>query len=256
VAQGTQQGTQQGAPEGTRHGAPEGGPPTAPQGTSPGEDPGTASGADPGAAAGGTPPAEPDVREALSTHRPPNKRELAAWRAFLRAHAGLTRRLEEDLMREQQLPLAMYDVLVQLLEAGGRLRMTELAGAVLISRSGLTRLVDRMVTAGYVRREPSPGDARGVFAVLTDAGFERLKAASPTHLGGIGAYVVDRLDPEELMALGRACEKLATVEPVAAQHARTELATTEPAATEPAATEPAATDPTTTEPTATQPASG
>jgi hypothetical protein len=95
-----------------------------------------------------------------------------------------------------------------------------------------------------------------VFAVLTDPGFERLKAASPTHLGGIGAYVVDRLDPEELMALGRACEKLATVEPVAAQHARTELATTEPAATEPAATEPAATDPTTTEPTATQPASG
>jgi DNA-binding MarR family transcriptional regulator len=140
--------------------------------------------------------------------RPPSKDELAAWRAFLRAHAALTRRLEEDLLREQQLPLAMYDVMVQLVEVGGRLRMTELADAVLISRSGLTRLVDRMVTAGYVRREPSPDDARGVYAVLTDPGFARLKSASPTHLGGIGSYVVDRLDADELSALGRACEKL------------------------------------------------
>ena len=162
----------------------------------------------------GTQQETPDARPTLSGRKPPSEQELGAWRAFLRAHAGLTRRLEEDLLREQQLPLAMYDVLVQLVEHSGRLRMTELAGAVLISRSGLTRLVDRMVVAGYVRREPSPGDARGVFAVLTDAGFERLKAASPTHLGGVRAYVVDRLEPEELQALGRACEKLATTEPI------------------------------------------
>jgi DNA-binding MarR family transcriptional regulator len=148
------------------------------------------------------------VRRAL-----PSRAEVEAWRAFLRAHASLTRRLEDDLLREQQLPLAMYDVLVQLVEAGGRLRMTELADAVLISRSGLTRLVDRMVTAGYVRREPSPHDARGVLAVLTDVGFARLKAASPTHLAGIGTYVVDRLDADELRALGRACEKLAGRDP-------------------------------------------
>ena len=151
----------------------------------------------------------PQGTATTTVHRtPPSKDEIAAWRAFLRAHAALTRRLEEDLIREQQLPLAMYDVMVQLVEVGGRLRMTELADAVLISRSGLTRLVDRMVSAGYVRREPSPDDARGVFAVLTDAGFARLKSASPTHLGGVGRYVVDRLTPEELTALGRACEKL------------------------------------------------
>ena len=143
----------------------------------------------------------------------PSRAEVESWRAFLRAHAALTRRLEDDLLREQQLPLAMYDVLVQLVEHGGRLRMPELADAVLISRSGLTRLVDRMVTAGHVKREPSPMDARGVFAVLTDEGFARLKAASPTHLSGIGTYVVDRLEPEELQALGRACEKLASREP-------------------------------------------
>ena len=143
----------------------------------------------------------------------PSRAEVEAWRAFLRAHAALTRQLEDDLLREHQLPLAMYDVLVQLVENSGRLRMTDLADAVLISRSGLTRLVDRMATAGYVRREPSPEDARGVLAVLTDAGFARLKAASPTHLAGIGSYVVDRLDPDELKALGRACEKLAAIGP-------------------------------------------
>src|SRR5215212_5170556 len=96
--------------------------------------------------------------------RGPRRRQCTAHcRAGTRLPPGapscaLTRRLEEDLIREQQLPLAMYDVMVQLVEVGGRLRMTELADAVLISRSGLTRLVDRMVSAGYVRREPSPDD--------------------------------------------------------------------------------------------------
>jgi DNA-binding MarR family transcriptional regulator len=136
--------------------------------------------------------------------------ELTAWRAFLRAHAHVTLRLELDLTREHDLPLASYDVLVQLVEAPGRrLRMTDLAGAVLLSRSGLTRLVDRMERDGLVRRERVPGDARGVLAVLTDTGYARLRRASSTHLQGVADYVVDRLDPDELAALGRACEKLA-----------------------------------------------
>ncbi len=113
-------------------------------------------------------------------------------------------------MAAHGLPLAVYDVLVQLVEAPGhRLRMTELAGRVLLSRSGLTRLVDRMVRDGHVRREADPQDARGVLAVLTDAGFERLKAASPTHLDGIARYVVDRLSTEELAAWGAASARLA-----------------------------------------------
>nr|WP_284287979.1 MarR family transcriptional regulator [Angustibacter aerolatus] len=95
---------------------------------------------------------------------------------------------------------------------GRRLRMTDLAEAVLLSRSGLTRLVDRMTRAGYVRREPSPNDARGVYAVLTDAGHARLRRAAPTHLRGVTTYVLDQATPEELEALGTACSKAAAAD--------------------------------------------
>jgi DNA-binding MarR family transcriptional regulator len=140
--------------------------------------------------------------------------QLASWRAFLRAHAEVTRRLEADLVAEHQLPLAWYDVLVQLVEAPEhRLRMTELAGAVLISRSGLTRLVDRLVAEGLVRREPAVDDARGTYAVMTDAGYERLRTATTTHLRGVRTYVVDRVTPGELDLLGKACAQIADPAP-------------------------------------------
>jgi DNA-binding MarR family transcriptional regulator len=136
--------------------------------------------------------------------------ELAAWRAFLRAHARVTRRLENDLVAAHSLPLASYDVLVQLVEAPDRrLRMTELADRVLLSRSGLTRLVDRLEREGLVVREPCESDARGFFAVLTDAGFRRLRDASRTHLTGVRDYVVARLGPVDLAELGRLCGELA-----------------------------------------------
>ena len=139
----------------------------------------------------------------------PRPAQLDDWRSFLRAHAYVVRRLEADLLAAGHPPLAMYDVLVQLVEAPGRrLRMTELAGAVLLSRSGLSRLVDRMQTLGYVVREPSPGDARGVYAVATHAGVAALRGASRTHLPGISEHVIDRLSPEDLSALGRVCLKL------------------------------------------------
>jgi len=135
--------------------------------------------------------------------------ELHTWRTFLRSHATVTRRLEAELVAEHDLPLASYDVLVQLSEAPDRrLRMVELADAVLLSRSGLTRLVDRMEAEGYVRREPSPDDARGIFAVMTDKGFTTLRAASRTHLAGVSEHVIDRLTPSELAGLGVACLKL------------------------------------------------
>jgi DNA-binding MarR family transcriptional regulator len=128
---------------------------------------------------------------------------------FLRAHARVTRRLEADLLAEHDLPLASYDVLVQLVEAPERrLRMTELADRVLLSRSGLTRLVDRMERDGLVRREACNSDARGLFAVLTDEGYDRLRRASRTHLRGIHDYVVSRLTEEELTQLGGLLSKL------------------------------------------------
>src|SRR6266536_1565517 len=98
-------------------------------------------------------------------------RELAVWRMFLRAHASIAGQLERDLVAEHGLPLAWYDVLLQLAEAAGQqLRMTDLADQVLLSRSGLTRLVDRLVAEGLVERAACPEDARGTFCVLTPAG--------------------------------------------------------------------------------------
>lgn len=110
---------------------------------------------------------------------------LAAWRAFLHGHLLLTTTLEREMEDETGLPLTWYDVLLNLNEAGGQLRMQELARAVLLSKSGLTRLVDRMVAAGYVCREPAAGDRRGLLAVLTDEGRAALRRAAPVHLRGI-----------------------------------------------------------------------
>ena len=137
--------------------------------------------------------------------------ELAAWRSFLRAHAVVTRRLESELAAEHDLPLASYDVLVQLSEARGqRLRMTELAEAVLLSRSGLTRLVDRLERDGLVSRQACPDDARGTLAVLTDAGLQRLREAWPTHLRGVSEHVTSKLSPQELVVLEELLGRLAT----------------------------------------------
>ena len=140
----------------------------------------------------------------------PTREQLAAWRSFLRAHAGITRALEAELEADQQLSLAAYDVLVQLAEAPERrLRMTELADAVLLSRSGVTRLVDRMERAGLVSRCPVEGDGRGVAARLTDEGLSRLRSAARTHLSGVLRHFVARLDADDLAALERITRRLA-----------------------------------------------
>jgi DNA-binding MarR family transcriptional regulator len=135
--------------------------------------------------------------------------ELAVWRVFLRVHASVTRRLEHDLLVQHDLPLGSYDVLLQLAEAPQRrLRMTDLADRVLLSRSGLTRLVDRLTAEGLVERQSCPSDARGMFTVLTEAGLTRLREAAPTHLRGIQDYMTRRLEPAELDALGALLAKL------------------------------------------------
>jgi DNA-binding MarR family transcriptional regulator len=135
--------------------------------------------------------------------RRPNAEELTAWRNFLRAHSTVTRALERELVTEERLSLAAYDVLVQLAEAPGRaLRMTDLADAVLLSRSGVTRLVDRLERAGLVARQRTSTDGRGVVAVLTEKGLERLRVASVTHLDGIVRHFVARLDCTQLAQLG------------------------------------------------------
>ncbi|MFI6736836.1 MarR family winged helix-turn-helix transcriptional regulator [Nonomuraea sp. NPDC050451] len=125
--------------------------------------------------------------------------ELAVWRMLQRAQVRITRHLEAELLVAHDLPLASYEVLVQLAEAPERrLRMNDLAGRVLLSRSGLTRLIDRLQRDGLVSREACADDARGLFAVLTDAGAERLAEATPTYLRGVRSQFLDLLGPEEI----------------------------------------------------------
>jgi DNA-binding MarR family transcriptional regulator len=138
----------------------------------------------------------------------PERRGLDAWAALLQAHATLMRRLESDLERETGLALADFDVLAQLARAGGELRMTELAARALISRSGMTRRVARLVDEGLVRRAGADADGRGVVVALTDAGLSRLVETAPAHARGISKLFVEQLDDQELAVLERALSKV------------------------------------------------
>jgi DNA-binding MarR family transcriptional regulator len=140
--------------------------------------------------------------------------ELGAWRALLRAHSSVTRLLGAELEAECGLSLPAYDVLIQLAEAPDRrLRMTELAERVLLSRSGLTRLVDRLAADGYLSRETCPTDARGTFAVLTSAGLAKLRDCSDVHLRGVREHVTGKLTAADQRALASVLGKLAGPEP-------------------------------------------
>src|SRR5438445_4312889 len=127
----------------------------------------------------------------------PGRHGLQAWDALLRAHATLLRQLETDLESKTGLALADFDVLAQLAIAGGSLRMTELADHALISRSGMTRRVTRLVHEGLVRRAHADGDGRGVVVQLTKPGLNRLTVAAPVHLRGVSDLFLTKLaDPE------------------------------------------------------------
>jgi DNA-binding MarR family transcriptional regulator len=138
----------------------------------------------------------------------PGRRGLDAWTSLLLAHATLMRQLETDLERATGLPLADFDVLAQLARAGGALRMTELAARTLISRSGLTRRVGRLVDEGLVRRAKADDDARGVVVAVTDAGMARLTETVPVHLRGVSELFIDKLDDQELAMLKSALDKV------------------------------------------------
>ena len=138
----------------------------------------------------------------------PSGRTIGAWQSLLRAHATLMRQLETELEQQTGLALADFDVLAQLASAGGELRMTELANRALISRSGMTRRVARLVDEGFVRRANADSDARGVVVALTDAGVARLTETVPVHVRGIATHFVSKLEPEELAVLEKALDKV------------------------------------------------
>ena len=138
----------------------------------------------------------------------PGMRGLGAWTSFLEAHASLMRQLESELERETGLPLADFDVLAQLAGAGGELRMSDLANRALLSRSGMTRRVTRLVEEGLVARGRTEKDARGVCVVLTEVGAARLAETAPVHLRGIAQFFTGRLNDQELVVLERALRKV------------------------------------------------
>jgi DNA-binding MarR family transcriptional regulator len=131
------------------------------------------------------------------------KLEREAWVGFLRAHHVLVGELDDELRSRHGLPLTSFDVLVQLdFAPEGQLRMSELADAVLLSRSGLTRLVERLEAKGLLERRECTEDARGAYAVLTDRGRERLDEARGTHIAGVRERFLARFDDGELQRLG------------------------------------------------------
>jgi DNA-binding MarR family transcriptional regulator len=136
------------------------------------------------------------------------RRGLKAWEALLRAHATLLRQLEIDLENKTGLGLADFDVLAQLAIGGGSLRMTELADRALISRSGMTRRVARLVQEGLVGRAHADTDGRGVVVQLTDAGLDRLTIAAPVHVRGVSDLFLAKLDDQELAVLQSALAKV------------------------------------------------
>ena len=128
--------------------------------------------------------------------------ELAAWRGLLRVHSALVKALDAELLAEHDLPLTSYEVLINLQAAPDRRRrMAELAEGVLLSRSGMTRLVDRLVRDGLIERDACTEDGRGMFAVLTDKGEELLSRARRTHLDGVRERFLRHFDREELVRL-------------------------------------------------------
>ena len=140
----------------------------------------------------------------VARRSPANEAELGAWRAFIQTHARLLHRLDEELQEAHGLSLAEYDALLQLVNAPERrLRMSVLADRVLLSRSGITRLVDRLAADGMVERFACPTDARGSMAAITALGVSRLRSASRTHLDGVRRYFLDVVSPEEQATIQR-----------------------------------------------------
>ncbi|MEP7041233.1 MAG: MarR family transcriptional regulator [Chloroflexota bacterium] len=139
----------------------------------------------------------------------PRDPRLETWRSFLVAHAQVRRQLERELQAEQSLGLGEYEVLLLLARADDRqLRMSELADRLVLSRSGVTRLVDRLEADALVERASCDTDRRGSWATLTKAGHDRLRRAAPTHLRGVGEHFLDRIPPDELDALQRTLDRV------------------------------------------------
>ena len=145
----------------------------------------------------------------MTAQVPAQSVELETWTRFLRAHAALTRRLNADLIASQGLTVNDYEVLLHLARAPERaLRRVDLAERLLLTPSGITRLLEGLERCGLVQRASCAEDGRVVYAQLTDAGYERLRAASKTHLAGVEELFISRFGEDELDVLHRLLGRL------------------------------------------------
>ena len=152
------------------------------------------------------------LRNELSDPQPPLSspppEALAAWRVFFECALALPDILDAELEDAVGLPFRWYDVLVHLEEAGHGAPMNEVASRILASKSGLTRVIDRMEEAGLVRRERPEGDRRVVLVLITEKGLETLHAARAVHRDGIRRHFTEHLTEAELRTLARTLEKV------------------------------------------------
>jgi DNA-binding MarR family transcriptional regulator len=136
--------------------------------------------------------------------------ELDAWRGLLRVHASVLKELDAEMESAHGLPLTSYEVLIQLADAPEhKMRMCDLADSVLLSRSGMSRLVDRLERDALLCRAACTNDARGAFACITQAGLDLLAEARPTHVAGIRRRFLAHFSEDELRLLGRLWERVA-----------------------------------------------
>jgi DNA-binding MarR family transcriptional regulator len=154
-----------------------------------------------------------DEQHTIAPSDPLSNGEFSAWGGFLRTHAALVRELDSELTHAHGLPLSSYEVLLKLQGAeDGRMRMSDLADAVWLSRSGVTRLVDRLERDGLVERRACPSDARGAFAVITEQGRERFVEAQRTHLAGVRARFLGHFDDADQQTMTEFWARLGTTE--------------------------------------------
>jgi DNA-binding MarR family transcriptional regulator len=140
--------------------------------------------------------------------RRPDPERLAVWQSFTEAHARVTTKLARELDDETDLPLTWFEVLGQLIDANGRLRMQELAQRTVMNKSSLTRVVDRLEDEGFVEREACADDGRGQFAVLTREGRAAYRSAQPSHLHAVQREFAQHLTDSDVVALQRVLAKL------------------------------------------------
>lgn len=148
----------------------------------------------------------------IAVHLEPKALGLHGWGALLRTHAALVPLLDRELQAAVGMPLAWYDVLLELANAPNRkLPMSELGERVTLSRTRVSRLVDEMQRVGYVEKQAHPSDRRSIYATMTVAGRKQFRAAAPVYLRGIHDHFVSHLRPSELSAIATGLQRVARI---------------------------------------------